>query len=125
VSVESSERRVDAPQQIRASRRALTGRTMTGLGRCKGAFNPRDALAELIRGDGDSNVQIEEVNCMNMCKRGPNVRLVGLCVYCSACSAKCRACKMRAQGGKWGLMMCSISNVGFYIDVYQYGVAIL
>ncbi len=45
-----------------------------GLGRCKGDFNPKRALYECLEGTG--GIELEEVSCMNMCKRGPNVRMV-------------------------------------------------
>ena len=51
-----------------------------GLGRCRGDFNPKQALNEFKEG-ASSGIQLEEVACMKMCKRGPNVRMV--------CSSRC------------------------------------
>jgi hypothetical protein len=46
-----------------------------GLMRCRGDFNPKQALNDFNQGAG-SGIQLEEVACMKMCKRGPNVRMV-------------------------------------------------
>ncbi|KAJ1493907.1 hypothetical protein T484DRAFT_1878534 [Baffinella frigidus] len=47
------------------------------LGKCRGMFNPKTSIeAEKAKGEGGAGIDIEEVRCMNMCKRGPNVRLV-------------------------------------------------
>jgi len=44
------------------------------LGRCVGNFDPMDSFKELA--SEDDSIALEEVVCMNMCKRGPNARLV-------------------------------------------------
>eukprot|EP00931_Biecheleriopsis_adriatica_P114629 TRINITY_DN90552_c0_g1_i1.p1 TRINITY_DN90552_c0_g1~~TRINITY_DN90552_c0_g1_i1.p1 ORF type:complete len:212 (+),score=25.52 TRINITY_DN90552_c0_g1_i1:56-691(+) len=44
------------------------------LGRCVGNFDPMDSFKELA--SEDDSIVLEEVVCMNMCKRGPNARLV-------------------------------------------------
>lgn len=46
-------------------------------GRCVGAFEPVRAFEALAKAPGsEADVEIETVFCMNMCKRGPNVRLI-------------------------------------------------
>ena len=46
------------------------------MGKCRGMFNPKTNFeAEQAAGEG-VEIEIEEVSCMNMCKRGPNVRMV-------------------------------------------------
>lgn len=65
-----------------ASARQCTVRVCAGSscsGRCVGAFEPSSAFASQVAAraaDGYTDVGIEEVFCMNMCKRGPNVRLL-------------------------------------------------
>ena len=50
------------------------------MGKCRGMFNPKDSFTEAMSageaGKGGEEIEIEEVQCMNMCKRGPNVRMV-------------------------------------------------
>lgn len=62
----------------------VTIRVCTGsscLGKCRGAFNPKTALEDHIKTKGEDDepnvaVKIEEVFCMNQCKRGPNMRII-------------------------------------------------
>eukprot|EP00930_Biecheleria_cincta_P072175 TRINITY_DN59613_c0_g1_i1.p1 TRINITY_DN59613_c0_g1~~TRINITY_DN59613_c0_g1_i1.p1 ORF type:complete len:213 (+),score=32.14 TRINITY_DN59613_c0_g1_i1:60-698(+) len=45
------------------------------LGRCVGNFDPMDSFKELAAKNGPA-VGLEQVSCMNMCKKGPNAQLV-------------------------------------------------
>eukprot|EP00466_Bigelowiella_natans_P001573 jgi/Bigna1/139988/aug1.53_g14696 len=45
------------------------------LGRCRGSFNPVKSFKGLEKTQGGS-VEVHEVECLNMCKRGPNVRMM-------------------------------------------------
>jgi len=62
---------------------STTIRVCTGsscLSKCRGAFNPKSSLEHLQKTSTDDNldtvVKIEEVFCMNQCKRGPNMRII-------------------------------------------------
>jgi len=62
---------------------STTIRVCTGsscLSKCRGAFNPKSSLEHLqktlIDDNLDTDVKIEEVFCMNQCKRGPNMRII-------------------------------------------------
>lgn len=39
-------------------------------------FNPKHEFLQLVEKRETPDIEIEEVNCMNMCKKGPNVRMV-------------------------------------------------
>ncbi|CAK0819278.1 unnamed protein product [Prorocentrum cordatum] len=45
-------------------------------GRCRGAFDALRSFKALASEAGPSGIEVEEVFCMNMCKKGPNVRLL-------------------------------------------------
>lgn len=46
------------------------------MGRCRGAFDPVKSFESLAREQEGINVEVVEVACLNMCKRGPNVRMM-------------------------------------------------
>jgi len=50
------------------------------MGKCRGAFNPMTSLEDQLKTNSEHEpnvtVKIEEVFCMNQCKRGPNMRII-------------------------------------------------
>jgi hypothetical protein len=45
------------------------------MAKCKGDFNPLNSFREISTRNSDNGIQIEEVFCLDACKRGPNARI--------------------------------------------------
>lgn len=45
------------------------------MAKCKGDFNPLKTFHQISTTSSDSELEIEEVFCLDACKRGPNVRV--------------------------------------------------
>jgi hypothetical protein len=45
------------------------------MSKCKGDFNPLKSLQSIEKDPSENDIEIEEVFCLDACKRGPNARI--------------------------------------------------